>query len=199
MVHFSCTHHVFSMIVRSRIITRAKYLLSNHRYQSSYAHLVKEISVNVGADLYPKLSHKLPQLYRNIPAGGLDLKINYVDTKQDGKEYRQVVVAVHGAPDTHRTFTKLIEHYEHSDVRLVAPNLPDFTHTRKQNFWHTTEEKVEFMRNFLQLLNINTVDCLVSHSFGIQTNAGIWEKVWPGFPFTRLITDFVFSTPSLRM
>ena len=141
-------------------------------------HLVKPITVNTGKSLYPKLRLQNPKLYKHYRSGGLDLTVDYLDTKKDGKQYNKVIVAIHGCPDTYRTFTKLALHYLDSDVRVIAPNLPDFTHTRRSKiFWHTSEEKSRFVRDFLYQINVDTVDCLISHSFGIQAISHLWLKV----------------------
>lgn len=152
-------------------------MFANHRNQSSFGHLVKNVTVNFGADLYPRLSQKRPRLFRNMPAGGLNLDLAYLDTRQDGKEYRKVLMAFHGMPATYETFNKLIEHYVDSDVRVIVPNFPTFTETRQHNFWHFTSEKIALMESFLAKINVNSIDCAVCHSYGVHAMAGLWDKV----------------------
>lgn len=160
-------------------------------------HLVKPITVtNIGESLYPELKKKWPKLYKNIPPEGVSLTVDYLDTGQSNRKFSKTLLAVHGMTDTYRTFTKLVEHYLDTDVRVIAPNLPDFTHTRKHNFWHTSEEKILFLRNFLRQLNVDSVDCLVSHSFGVHANAGLWNKVMLFGSFSILLTNFFLSKDS---
>lgn len=147
------------------------------RNLSSLDHMVKRITVNTGADLYPELKKLRPKLYRKIGSGGVSLTVDYLDTKADGKPYSKLIVAVHGVPDTYETFTKLIEHFHNTDVRIIAPNLPDFGHTKRDHFWHSSDEKVAFLRSFLKQIHIDTVDCLVNHSYGVHPNSGLWDKV----------------------
>lgn len=147
-------------------------------FSSSIDHLVKPITVNFGKSLYPKLRLQNPKLYKYYRSGGLDVTVDYLDTKQDGKEYKKVIVATHGTPDTCRTFSILAQHYLDSDVRVVAPNLPNFTQTRKNKiFWHTSEEKAQFVREFLHKIGVDSIDCLLSHSFGVQEMSKLWMKV----------------------
>src|SRR5699024_7147099 len=94
-------------------------------------------------------------------------------------DFTKTVVAVHGAPGNHANFKQLIEHYRGSKTRVIVPNLPDFSHTRSTNgvFWHTTPERVTFLKDFLGNLQVDRIDCLVAHSFGIQTIGALWNEV----------------------
>ena len=132
-----------------------------------------------------------------------NLNLNHNNKQQD---YNYLtVVAIHGCPGNYNHFKQLINHYCNNSlqqyqqlyhhqqkqqkqpshllppVRVIVPNMPDFTHTRylyhqyhcnnsnKNIFWHTTIEKTLFLQSFLCQLNIKQIDCLVSHSLGFQT------------------------------
>ena len=117
-------------------------------------------------------------MFKHYKSGGVDLTVDYLDTKKDGRLYNKVILAIHGTPDTYEAFSQLIQQYVDTDVRVIVPNMPDFSHTRQNKiFWHTHEEKAQFVKDFLDRLDIDTVDCIVSHSHGIQTAAKLSEKV----------------------
>ena len=141
--------------------------------------LVKCITVKTGIGVYDDLRELRPKLYKYATSDGLELTINYADTIQDNsRTFDKIIVAVHGTPGYYTNFDQLIEHFRNTNVRVIVPNLPDFSHTRRTHiFWHSTPEKVQFLRDFLQQLNISKIDCLVCHSFGIQTIAALWENV----------------------
>ncbi|KAH9394632.1 hypothetical protein TYRP_004687 [Tyrophagus putrescentiae] len=138
--------------------------------------LVKSARVATGVGIYQQLQQLRPEVYQFAPPEGLELTVDYADTASEGQEFEKVIVAVHGCPGYYTNFDRLIEHFRHSKVRVIAPNLPDFSHTRStQTFWHSTAEKALFLKDFLRQLGVTTIDCLVSHSFGIQTIAALWE------------------------
>lgn len=141
--------------------------------------LVKQITLKTCVGIYDELRKKKPKFFRHAPNDGLELTIDYVDTINDNTNtITKIIVAVHGLPGTYLHFDKLIDSYRNTNVRVIVPNLPDFSHTRKtKSFWHTTKEKATFLKDFLHQLNITTIDCLVCHSFGIQTIAAIWDEV----------------------
>ena len=178
--------------LKSKCCNPNGFVRLKYTYTSTVNDLVKPITVNTGKTLYPILKLKNPKLYRHYKSGGLDLTVNYLDTKPNGREYSKVILAIHGSTDTLYTFTKLVEQYRNSDVRVIAPNLPDFTHTRHNKiFWHTQEEKAHFIRDFLHKLNIDTIDCYVSHSFGIQAAATLCQQVTLR-PLESILKKFIF-------
>lgn len=149
-----------------------------YSYGTIHDDLVKLITINTGKELYPRLKRTNPKLYKHYKSGGLDVTVDYVDTKQDGKQYNKVILAVHGSIDDFKSYTRLIENYKNTDIRVIAPNLPKFDLTRRTKFfWHTSEEKAHLIRDFLYKLNIDTIDCLVCHSFGFQSANLLWDKV----------------------
>lgn len=170
-----------------RRIQRNRSVLENH---------VQRIVVRTGRELYPQLKLKWPKLYKNIPPEGLRLEVDFLDTKQHHRMFDKIVLAIHGTPGDYRTYSKLCEHYLGSNVRVVVPNLPDFSHTRRQNFWHSIEEKACFIEDFLKKISVGTVHCLVGHSYGFHTVAGLLEQVILCFEFLFCCFNF-FGIPVL--
>ncbi len=158
----------------------------------SSASLIKPITVHVGAGNhlhYPKLQSlhpNIPYPLKLVPTEegeeGVKLTVQVADSAFGDqqhlvdKNFDQTIVALHGTPGYLQHFDVLFAEYQKqtsgSRVRLIAPNLPDFSHTRSTGglFWHTTEEKVAFLRDLLfNRLQVTTIDCLVAHSAGAQT------------------------------
>lgn len=168
---------------QSNSLSNTKLFYSNlRRYSSNIPeHFIKTITVRTCVGIYDQLRLVRPWLYKNAPNNGLELTINYVDTWQNKNQpYDKVIVAVHGSADTYKTFNKLIEHFSDKNVRVIAPNLPDFNHTILTNysFWHSSQEKYHFLKDFLHQLDIKTIDCLLGHSAGILPVSALWEKVF---------------------
>ncbi|XP_046920323.2 uncharacterized protein LOC124500308 isoform X2 [Dermatophagoides farinae] len=160
--------------------------------------LVKTITIRTCVGIYDDhMKQWRPDFYRYATDDGLDLTINYVDTlindnDGDGDDYfEKTIVAIHGVPGYYTHFDKLVEYYRNTNVRVIVPNLPDFGHTRKtRSFWHTSVEKSTFLKDFLRKLNVKTVDCLICHSFGVQTAAAICEQ-----PGNLAIKSVAFLSP----
>lgn len=141
--------------------------------------LIKTIKVRIGGDVYQQLRSQKPTLYKNTLIDGFDLKINYIDTWRKNHQFDKIIVAVHGTSNDFTTFYKVIEHFSRQNVRIIALNMPDFNHTinTKFSFWHTCLEKYQLLKNFLNQLEIKTIDCLLGHSAGILPISALWEKV----------------------
>lgn len=133
------------------------------------ANFIKTITVRTCAGIYDQLRTINPKLYKNAPNAGVNLTVNYVDTGKN-QSSSKIIVAVHGSADTYKTFEKMIEVFSRRNVRIIAPNMPDFSHTRQTNysFWHSNLERYYFLKDFLHQLEINSIDCLLGHSQGIQ-------------------------------
>lgn len=154
------------------------FLLNMASKRKISTNLVKTVTVRTCVGVYPELRQLYPEYFSNAPDDGLDLAVNYVDTLVDDEDYDCVVVAVHGLSGNYTNFDQLIREFNGTKVRVIAPNLPTFSTTRRtKTFWHTTPEKEHFLRDFLIELNIKCIDCLISHSFGCQTIAALWENV----------------------
>lgn len=141
--------------------------------------LVRSMTLNTcGGDLSATLKELHPSFHRHARPEGIELTVDYADTFVEGNTYDKVIVAIHGTPGYYTHFDQIIQHFRNTKVRVIAPNLPSFADTRRtKTFWHTTPEKAQFLKDFLARLNISTIDCLISHSFGIQTIAALWENV----------------------
>jgi len=145
--------------------------------------LVQPITLRTCVGLYPELRKIWPDLYpKSAPIEGIDLTVDYADTATEfppGTHFDKTIVAVHGNPGYLIHFEQLLERFRGSRIRVVVPNLPNFGHTRSSGlvFWHSTAEKVTFLKDFLKRLQIDKIDCLVGHSFAIQTVAALWENV----------------------
>lgn len=149
-----------------------------NRYLTIPANFIKTINVRTCAGIYDHLRTINPKLYKNAPNNGINLTVNYVDTGVN-QSYDKIIVAVHGSADTYQTFEKIIENFSRKNVRIIAPNMPDFSHTRNTNysFWHSNLERYCFLKDFLHQLNINSIDCLLGHSQGIQPVTSLCVKV----------------------
>lgn len=141
---------------------------------------IKTIRVRIGGEVYQQLRSNKPRLYKNTLIDGFDLKIDYIDTWQKNHQFDKVIVAVHGTTNDFTSFYKIIEHFSPSNVRIIALNMPDFSHTINTNFsfWHTCFEKYQLLKNFLNQLEIKNIDCLLGHSAGILPISALWEKVF---------------------
>ncbi|KAI2804493.1 hypothetical protein BLOT_003479 [Blomia tropicalis] len=142
-------------------------LISN----STVNDLVKPITVRTCVNILPRLAFKHPHIFQtnNLPTDGVDISIDCVDTLNGyPNPTSKTIVAIHGTPGNYSHFDQLINNYRLSNVRVIVPNLPNFTHTRLKRFWHTTEEKACFIQDLMKHLGIKKIDCLVSHSMGVH-------------------------------
>ncbi|CAG2103669.1 unnamed protein product [Medioppia subpectinata] len=88
-------------------------------------------------------------------------------------------IAIHGMPGNYEHFSGLFETFggKESSVRVISPNMPEFSLTRQSMaFWHSNNERSQFIRDFLKAINVSQIDCLISHSAGIHPIAKIWSK-----------------------
>src|SRR5699024_1106578 len=120
------------------------------------------------------LQQRHPHIFPlKVPTDGVELTVNYADTANQGSrspsEFQRTIVALHGTPGHIEHFDQLLVHYRATRTRVIVPNFPDFSHTRSTGlFWHTTEEKVAFLKSFLEQLDVKKIDCLLAHSMGFQ-------------------------------
>jgi len=136
--------------------------------------------VNLCSDLYKQWS-STKKLYEKAPPDGLTMDVEYADTELEAQSSAQnsnmpLVLALHGAPGSHRDFAKLIQYFSQRQVRVIAPNFPDYKATiRTQVFRHSAEEKAEFVKRFLETIKVEKVDLLVSHSSAIYPTLLLWK------------------------
>jgi pimeloyl-ACP methyl ester carboxylesterase len=105
----------------------------------------------------------------------------------------KTILAIHGIPGHHQHFKRLIEYFSDNSVnsqneniacsikkdinyRVIVPNLPNFSLTRQSNmtFWHSNLERAQLIRDFLQQINVSTIDCLAVHSAGLHLCSRLW-------------------------
>ncbi|OTF81671.1 hypothetical protein BLA29_001013 [Euroglyphus maynei] len=137
-------------------------------------HHVRERQVKV-CRRFGKNSRLLrPWFLRYIPQDGYPISVRYVDTSPDD-DSRPVILLLHGTPGSFYDYFRFIADFGHQ-YRCIAPNFPDFTHTIRTGgcFWHSAEEKSEFIADLLADLNIKTVHCLVAHSLSAYTASYLW-------------------------
>lgn len=119
-----------------------------------------------------------PWFLRYIPKGGYPIKIDYIDTKPEAKnnenEDFKTIVLLHGTPGSYYDFFRFIVDFG-TKYRIICPNFPNFNHTIETGvFWHSAEEKSEFVADFLKDLNIKKVHCLIAHSLAAYTASYLW-------------------------
>lgn len=170
------------------IKTHQSRSLATRASSSSISDLIRPITVQTCVGLYPRLQQKHPHIFpRKVPTEGVSLSVKYADTavcrlKSPDHVFEKTIVAVPGCPGNLAHFDWLLAHYRPStSVRAIALNLPDFRHTRSSGgiFWHTAEEKVAFLADFLKTIGVERVDCLVAHSMGFQAVTGLVETKHP--------------------
>ncbi len=170
-----------SLLLNTRKINKKISILSTYQIlKYSTNSLIKTIRFKTCGQLFDELRQKEPKLYRNSPSNGLTVDVEYVDTFGDNIETNEckTIVAIHGIPGHHKHFNELIDYFSKSKVRVIVPNLPDFSLTRQSmSFWHTTEERAQFIRDFLKALNLNKIDCLICHSAGVHPISLLWSHV----------------------
>lgn len=139
------------------------------------AHHVRERQVRV-CKRFGKNSWLLrPWFLRYIPHDGYPVNIRYVDTSPDDDNSRPVILLLHGTPGSYYDYFRFIADFG-DRYRCIAPNFPDFTHTIRTGgcFWHSAEEKSEFIADLLADLNIKRVHCLVAHSLSAYAASYLW-------------------------
>ena len=158
--------------------------LKNIKHISTESRL-KTIEFKTCQQLYPQKKKKNPKLYRKSPDDGLVVSVDYLDTYAD-KDLTtggliKTIVAIHGIPGYYHHFNELIELFAKNNdlnVRLIVPNMPDFSLTRKtMAFFHSNQERSQLLRDFLKAINVSTIDCLISHSAGIHPISVLWSDV----------------------
>ena len=109
----------------------------------------------------------------------MNVSIEYADTCPVVRSYTKKIVAIHGNPGTHQYLSGLIGYFlKKPNVRFISPNLPNFEITSQtMSFWHSNEERVQLIRDFLQAIGVNEIDCLLCHSAVIHPILLLWSEV----------------------
>ncbi len=166
-----------SLLLNTRKVNKKISILSIYQ-RLKYS--TKTIQFKTCGQLFDKLREKEPKLYGKSPSNGLTVDIQYVDTFGDNVSTNEckTIVAIHGIPGYHKHFNELIDYFEKRKVRVIVPNLADFSLTRQtMSFWHSTEERAQLIRDFLKALNVNKIDCLICHSAGVHPISLLWSHV----------------------
>lgn len=117
-----------------------------------------------------------PWFLRYIPRDGHPLVIDYIDTKPEVTDTTtKTIVILHNTPGSYYDFFQLISSFG-KDYRVIIPNFPNFSHTIHTGgcFWHSAEEKSEFVVDLLRSLGVKRIDCLVAHSMATYTASFLW-------------------------
>ncbi|RWS00009.1 DUF1057 domain containing protein-like protein [Dinothrombium tinctorium] len=154
--------------VSSRSFTNISEPIDSKTYHNN----VKKIQIETCGELYKKWK-KTKRIYRNAPENGLKLIVEYADS---GDKQRPTVLCIHGSPGSCQVFASLINYLSAKNFRVIAPNLPDYSLTEKFNFFrHTSDEKTEFLKDFLKAIDVNEIDLVVSHSSGVYPAVRLWH------------------------
>lgn len=134
----------------------------------------KRIKVNACGQLYSELQKTKPSLYGRAPADeGIDFDVNYYDSldllKQEQRSEAPVICLLHGAPGNYQEFSDSINYFTGKGFRVVAPNFPDYSYTFEHSFRHSPPERLEFLLNFFQAIQIKHIDMLMGHSSAVYT------------------------------
>jgi len=137
----------------------------------------KTVKIRTCRNVYSNKSENLGFLIRNAPKGGIDVDVQYLDTDPHASSSVPTVLAVHGAPGNYQDFQDIIVRLKGKGFRVVAPNFPDLAFTNKTGcFKHTTEEKSEFLTDWLNEVGIDRVDVALMHSSGVYSTMKVWEE-----------------------
>lgn len=132
----------------------------------------RQVKLKTCADVYEHW-RAYKRLYKKAPKDGVEFQIDYIDTglahSDETRAKAPIALALHGAPGSYHDFALLIHHLSQQNVRVIAPNFPEYTATVKTKvlFRHSADEKAAYLRDFLKAINVNKIDLLVSHSSAI--------------------------------
>lgn len=132
----------------------------------------RQVKLKTCADVYDYW-RTCKRLYKKAPRDGVEFQIDYIDTglllEQEHRSRAPIALALHGAPGSYHDFTLLIHHLSQQNVRVIAPNFPEYIATVKTKvlFRHSADEKAAYLRDFLRAIHVNKIDLLVSHSSAI--------------------------------
>lgn len=133
----------------------------------------RQVKFKTCADVYDHWRSCKKRLYRKAPKDGVEFQVDYIDTglslSEEQRAKAPIALALHGAPGSYHDYALLINHLSQQDVRVIAPNFPEYIATVKTKvlFRHSADEKAAYLRDFLKAINVNKIDLLVSHSSAI--------------------------------
>lgn len=129
----------------------------------------RQINVKTCADVY-NYWRAYKRLYKKAPKDGVEFQVEYIDTgsalSDELRPTAPIALALHGAPGSYHDFALLIQHLTKQNVRVIAPNFPEYAATVKTKvlFRHSADEKAAYLRDFLKGIQVNKIDLLISHS-----------------------------------
>ncbi|KAF7493312.1 hypothetical protein SSS_07981 [Sarcoptes scabiei] len=129
---------------------------------------IKYVHINTCSHLYRNWALNRKSMYAKHP-NGLDLLVEYADNIDNltGSNH-PIIVALHGAPGSHEDFAPFIQYFTSKNIRMIVPNYPDFKLTiQTKVFRHSSEEKFQFVKDFLLAINVKRIDLLLSHSSSV--------------------------------
>ncbi|XP_015784634.1 uncharacterized protein LOC107362135 isoform X2 [Tetranychus urticae] len=142
---------------------------------------IKQITIQTCGPLYAEW-RETRKAYVGAPKEGLSFNVEYVDTKEYvNNDKAPVLLTLHGAPGSHEAFHPLINHLAPKGVRVIAPNWPEYAAIDwSKYFRHSTEEKTNFLHDFLRAIDVDRLDTVVSHSSGIYPSLSLYsDKKFP--------------------
>lgn len=132
----------------------------------------RQVKLKTCADVYDYWRN-FKRSYKKAPKDGVEFQIEYIDTglalPEEARKEAPIALLLHGAPGSYHDFNLLIRHLSRQNVRVIAPNFPEYTATveTKVLFRHSADEKAAYLRDFLKAMDITKIDLLVSHSSAI--------------------------------
>lgn len=132
----------------------------------------RQVKLKTCADVYNRW-RSCKRLYKKAPKDGVEFQVDYIDTglalDESIRAQAPIALALHGAPGSYHDFALLIHHLTQQNVRVIAPNFPEYTATvkTKRVFRHSADEKAAYLRDFLKAIGVSKIDLLVSHSSAI--------------------------------
>lgn len=111
--------------------------------------------------------------WEDVP-GGILFDVAYLDSAPAGKSSSGVplVVSLHNTPGSFQELRPILEAFVKAGCRVLSPAFPGLGLTEgvtkgyNDIFTHSTNEKADFIRDFLQTLGVEQVDLLISHGSG---------------------------------
>ncbi|KAI1305925.1 hypothetical protein HDE_01134 [Halotydeus destructor] len=160
-----------SSVTSKRKLTREQSSSTGASFQPP----VKSVRISACAELYRKWS-ATRKAYRKAPANGIEFDVEYVDTIVPDKK-QPVVLVLHGAPGSHAEYRSLTQHLSKLGFRVIVPNLPTYEATVKSRgiFRQSTEERTDFVGQFLAAIKVSEIDMIVAHSTGSYPAIKIWQ------------------------
>lgn len=138
----------------------------------------KIVKINACGELYNELARTKPHLFGTSPKGrGIDFDVQYYDSldlirypaRVGEAAEPPVVCLLHGAPGHYKDFSSLMTYLTAKNIRVVAPNFPDYSATFEHSFRHSSRERLDYLLNFFKAIKLNKIDMMIGHSSAVYT------------------------------